>query len=147
MKSKQQPFEFHPLATDTKPSVPIVEGSVHAGFPCPVDDAYMQQPIDLNAELIKHPAASYIVRVVGDSMIDEGVEEGDLLVVDREMYPTEQNLTICMYNGEFALKRIVQQDGKLLLMSGNKKYKPIEVSNPNELSIFGVVTWVMKKKA
>ena len=145
--SKQPPFEFYPLATDTKPSVRMAEVPVHAGFPCPVDDAYMQQPIDLNAELIKHPAASYIVRVVGDSMIDEGVEEGDLLVVDREMYPTEQNLTICMYNGEFALKRIVQQDGKVLLMSGNKKYKPIEVSNPNDLSIFGVVTWVMKKKA
>jgi DNA polymerase V len=147
MPGKQSPFEFYPLATDTKPLVRMAEAPVHAGFPIPVDDAYMQQPIDLNVELIKHPAASYMVRVVGDSMIDEGVEEGDLLVVDREMYPTEQNLTICMYNGEFALKRIVQQDGKLFLMSGNKKYKPIEVSNPNELSIFGVVTWVMKKKA
>lgn len=107
----------------------------------------MQQPIDLNVELIKHPAASYIVRVVGDSMIDEGVEEGDLLVVDRELLPTDKNLSICMYNGEFALKRIVQQEGKVFLMAGNKKYKPIEVVNPNDLSIFGVVTWVMKKKA
>lgn len=144
---KQSPFEFYPLATDTKPSVPVVEGSVHAGFPCPVDDAYLQQPIDLNKELIKHAASSYLIRVVGDSMIDEGIEEGDLLVVDRALLPTEKNLSICMYNGEFALKRIVQQEGKVLLMSGNKKYKPIEVSNPSELSIFGVVTWVIKKKA
>ena len=144
---KKQIFEFYPLATDTKPLIGLANAPVHAGFLIPVDDAYMQQPIDLNVELIKHPAASYIVRVVGDSMIDEGVDEGDLLVVDRELLPTNKNLSICMYNGEFALKRIVQQDGKVLLMSGNKKYKPIEVDNPNELSIFGVVTWVMKKKA
>ena len=119
---------------------------VHAGFPCPVDDAYMQQPIDLNKELVKHPASSYLVRVVGDSMIDEGIEEGDLLVVDRSLFPSEKTLSICMFQGEFALKRIVQSNGRMLLMSGNPKYKPIEVTNPEELRVFGVVTWVMKKK-
>jgi len=145
--SKQSPFEFHPLATGTEPSVPIVDSAVHAGFPSPVDDAYMLQPIDLNKELIKHQATSYLVRVVGDSMIDEGVEEGDLLVVDRSLLPTDKNLTICMYNGEFALKRIVQSDGKIMLMSGNKKYKPIIVNENEDFRVFGVVTWVMKKKA
>ena len=144
--SKQQPFEFYPLATDTQPSIPVVDAAVHAGFPCPVDDAYMQQPIDLNKELVRHPASSYLVRVVGDSMIDEGVEEGDLLVVDRSLLPTEKTLTICMYKGEFALKRIVQTDGRVLLMSGNKKYKPIDVNVGEDLRVFGVVTWVMKKK-
>ncbi|MBO7477252.1 MAG: translesion error-prone DNA polymerase V autoproteolytic subunit [Salinivirgaceae bacterium] len=143
---KQSPFEFYPIATDTKPSVPIVEGTVHVGFPCPVDDAYMQQPIDLNAELIKHPASSYLVRVSGDSMIDEGVDDGDLLVVDRSLLPTEKTLSICMFRGEFALKRIVQSEGRVFLMAGNKKYKPIEVTNEEDLRVFGVVRWVIKKK-
>jgi DNA polymerase V len=119
---KKQIFEFYPLATDTKPSVPVVEGSVHAGFPCPVDDAYLQQPIDLNKELIKHAASSYLIRVVGDSMIDEGIEEGDLLVVDRALLPTEKTLSVCMFRGEFALKRIVQSEGRVSLMAGNKKF-------------------------
>ena len=140
-------FTFYPIATDTEPTIRIAEAPVHAGFPCPVDDAYMSQPIDLNKELIKHPASSYLVRVEGDSMIDEGVDCGDLLVVDRSLLPTEKNLTIVMYQGEFALKRIAQVDGKVYLMAGNSKYKPIEVGEEEELRIFGVVVWVMKKKA
>lgn len=146
MSSSNSQLEFFALATDTQPCVPIADVPVHAGFPCPVDDAYMSQPIDLNKELIKNPASSYLVRVIGDSMIDEGVEEGDLLVVDRSLLPTEKSLSIVMYDGEFALKRVVQKDGKVFLMPGNKKYKPIVIDDVSSLRIFGVVTWVMKKK-
>lgn len=146
MSSSNSQLEFFALATDTQPCVPIADVPVHAGFPCPVDDAYMSQPIDLNKELIKNPASSYLVRVIGDSMIDEGVEEGDLLVVDRSLLPTEKSLSIVMYDGEFALKRVVQKDGKVFLMAGNKKYKPIVIDDVSSLRIFGVVTWVMKKK-
>ena len=137
---------FFALATDTQPSVPIADIPVHAGFPCPVDDAYMSQPIDLNKELIKHPASTYLVRVEGDSMIDEGVDNGDLLVVDRSLLPTEKSLTVVMYDSEFALKRIVQRESKIFLMAGNAKYQPIEVNNAEDLRVFGVVVWVMKKK-
>ena len=139
-------LEFYSIATDTEPCVPVMESRVHAGFPCPVDDAYMSQPIDLNKELIKNPATSYIVRVIGDSMIDEGIDEGDLLVVDRSLYPAEKNITVCMVDGEFALKRIIQKDGQIYLKSGNPKYEPIHVQNPDKLQVFGVVRWVMKKK-
>jgi len=148
MSKKQSPFKFYPLATNTEPSVSIVEGFIHAGFPSPVDDAYLEPPIDLNKELIKHPATTYIVRVTGDSMIDEGIEDGDLLVVDKSKMPEKQSLSVCMYKGEFALKRIVQvEGGGLLLMSGNPKYKPIVVEDSEDLGVFGVVTWVMKKKS
>lgn len=143
---KKPPFKFYPLATDTKPLVPIVDGFIHAGFPCPVDDAYLEPPIDLNKELIKHPATTYLVRVMGDSMIDEGVEEGDLLVVDRDLLPTEKSLSVCMFRGEFALKRIVQTEGRIFLMAGNKKYKPIEVNEAEDLKVFGVVRFLIKKK-
>lgn len=145
-KAIKNKLTFYPLATDTQPSVPIAEAPVHAGFPCPVDDAYMSQPIDLNKELIKNPASTYLVRVEGDSMIDEGVDSGDLLVVDRSLFPTEKSLTVVMFDGEFALKRIVQKDGQLFLYAGNQNYKPIQVQNTEELRVFGVVTWVMKKK-
>lgn len=145
-QQKKPQLEFIPLATDTQPTIPMAEIPVHAGFPCPVDDAYMSQPIDLNKELIKHPASSYLVRVAGDSMIDEGIDEGDLLVVDRSLLPSEKNITVVMYAGEFALKRIVQKEDKIYLMPGNEKYAPIVVGDSSELRIFGVVTWVMKKK-
>ena len=143
--SKPQ-LEFYSIVTDTEPCIPVMESKVHAGFPCPVDDAYMSQPIDLNKELIKNPATSYIVRVIGDSMIEEGIDEGDLLVVDRSRYPAEKNIAVCMVDGEFALKRIVQKDGQIYLQSGNSKYKPIIIRNPDELQVFGVVRWVLKKK-
>jgi len=119
---KQSPFEFYPLATDTKPSVPMSEVPVHAGFPCPVDDAYMRQPINIIETFISNPASSYFVRVSGDSMIDEGIDDGDLLVVDRDLLPTEKTLSVCMFRGEFALKRIVQSEGRVSLMAGNKKF-------------------------
>lgn len=147
MDNKKHPeLVFYSIAKDTQPTIPVADIPVHAGFPCPVEDAYMSQPIDLNKELIKHPASSYLVRVVGDSMIEEGIDKGDLLIVDRSIFPTEKNISVIMYEGEFALKRVVQSEGKILLMTGNQKYQPIEVSSPEELRVFGVVAWVIKKK-
>lgn len=147
MDNKKHPeLVFYSIAKDTQPTIPVADIPVHAGFPCPVEDAYMSQPIDLNKELIKHPASSYLVRVVGDSMIEEGIDKGDLLIVDRSIFPTEKNISVIMYEGEFALKRVVQSEGKILLMPGNQKYQPIEVSSPEELRVFGVVAWVIKKK-
>lgn len=144
---KPSPFIFYSVATDTDTTVQMLdEALVHAGFPSPVDDAYISQPIDLNRELVTHPATSFILRVVGDSMIDEGIDDGDLIVVDRSLYPTEKNITVCMFEGEFAVKRIIQRDGKVYLLSGNPNYPPILVANPSELRVWGVVTWVMKKK-
>lgn len=146
-KNAKHEIELFHIATDSKPSVPIVENiDVHAGFPSPVDDAYLSQPIDLNKELIAHPATSFIVRVVGDSMIEEGIEQGDLLVVDRSLFPTEKKVCVVMYEEEFALKRVIQRGDSILLVPGNPNYKPIEVTDPDRLTVWGVVTWVMKKK-
>lgn len=144
---KKPQLEFHPIAFDAQTHVQMIEDAhVHAGFPSPVEDAYMSQPIDLNRELVTHPATTYIVKVVGDSMIEEGIDEGDMLVVDRSLFPTERSIAVCMLDGEFALKRIVQRDGRLMLFSGNSVYPPIEVENPADLRVWGVVQWVLKKK-
>ena len=146
MNKKRQELEFFAIAKDSVPSIPIATVEVHAGFPCPVDDAYMSQPIDLNKELIKHPASSYLVRVAGDSMCEEGIDEGDLLVVDRSTLPSERNISVVMYAGEFALKRIVNKGDKIYLMAGNSHYAPIIVDDASELRVFGVVEWIIKKK-
>lgn len=143
----EQKTTINPIATETEPSVSIVDAQrVHAGFPSPVDAAYQEQPIDLNKELISHPASTYIVCVVGDSMIEEGIESGDLVVVDRSLTPSARNVSMVAIDGEWALKRIEVANGTVYLMPGNPKYKPIKVENPELLSVFGVVTWVMKKK-
>ena len=145
MEEKRK-LEIYPIAQESEASVSFVDMSVHAGFPVPVDAAYQQQPIDLNKELIAHPASTYLVRVVGDSMIEEGIESGDLIVVDRSLIPTAKNVSMVAIDGEWALKRIEQANGRIYLMPGNPKYRPIPVENPELLSVFGVVTWIMKKK-
>ena len=147
MRKKRPELEFYPAVEQSDVTVPYIEtAKVHAGFPSPVDTAYLNQPIDLNKELIRNPSTSFIVKVVGNSMIDEGIEEGDMLVVDRSLFPTERSIAVVALDGEFAVKRIVQRDGKVLLLSGNPDYPPIEVSEGADLRIWGVVCWVMKKK-
>ena len=79
-------------------------------------------------------------------MIDEGIDSGDLLLVDRSLYPSQKDLTICMVNDEFCVKRIVQRGDKVFLKSGNRKYPPIEVTPLMNLTVWGVVTWVLKRK-
>lgn len=140
-------LEFYPIEKHSKKRVSIVDASeVHAGFPSPVQDAYLNPPIDLNQELVTHPATTFVVRVVGDSMVEEGIDSGDLLLVDRSLYPSQKDLTVCMVNDEFCIKRIVQRGNKVFLKSGNRKYPPIEVFPSMNLTIWGVVTWVLKKK-
>lgn len=148
MKRIKKPLlEFYPAVEQGAPVAQLIsEAEVHAGFPSPVDEAYRSQPIDLNEELIKSPATTYIVKVVGDSMIEEGIDQGDMLVVDRSLFPTERNIAVCMLGGEFCLKRIVQKDGKTYLYSGNQAYPPIEVPQDAELRVWGVVQWVLKRK-
>ncbi len=148
MQQKKKPtLEFFPIEMNSQLRIQTVGAAdVHAGFPSPVQDAYLKQPIDLNKELVDHPATTFIVRVAGDSMIDEGIDSGDLLLVDRSLYPSQKNLTICMVDGEFCVKRIVQRGNKVLLRSGNRKYPPIEVTDRNDFTIWGVVTWVLKRK-
>lgn len=147
MKETKPQIENYHVVSDSEVRAQLIEeAEVHAGFPSPVQAAYRSQPIDLNKELIDNPATTYIMRVAGVSMIDEGIDEGDMIVVDRSLFPTEHNLAVIMLDDEFAVKRIVQREGKVFLVSGNKDYPPIEVRNPEELRVWGVVRWVMKKK-
>lgn len=117
---------------------------VHAGFPSPATD-YMTQAIDLNKELVRHPAATFYGRVVGDSMIDAGVEEGDILVIDKALDARDGDMAVCFIDGEFALKHIRFKDGSLSLHPANDRYPVIEVKEGSDFIMWGVVTYIIKK--
>lgn len=122
----------------------MAQEGIHAGFPSPAAD-YMTQAIDLNRELVKHPAATFYGRVVGDSMIDAGVEDGDILVIDKALDARDGDMAVCFVDGEFTLKHLRMKDGKLSLVQANDRYPVIEIGEGSDFKMWGVVTYVIKK--
>lgn len=124
--------------------IPLAESGVHAGFPSPADD-FLEGSLDLNSLVIRHPEATFFARVEGDSMKDEGIVEGDILVVDKSIEPYDGCLAVAFVDGEFTLKRVRMEPDKILLVPANPKYKVIEIFPDNEFSVWGVVRYVVKK--
>jgi DNA polymerase V len=122
----------------------LAEEGVSAGFPSPADD-FKETRISLDRELVKNKEATFYARVSGDSMIGAGLDDGDLLVIDRSKNPENGKIVICLVDREFTVKRIKKENNILYLMPENKKYKPIELKEENELIIWGVVEYVIKK--
>jgi len=123
-------------------ALPLVLELVPAGFPSPADD-YIEGGLDLNQHLIKHPAATFFVRVTGDSMIGAGIHSGDLLVVDRALHPADGNVVIAAVNGELTVKRLRKKNGTLLLVAENSAYSPLTISEGTAFEVWGVVTNVI----
>ena len=117
--------------------IPYFLNRVRVGWPSPADD-YVERPIDLNEYLIKNPAATYFVRVSGDSMIDAYIGDGAILVVDRSVEPKHKSIVIAAINGSYACKRLLTKP-KVCLASENSKYAPIFIKENEELEIAGVV--------
>ena len=122
----------------------MAQDGIHAGFPSPATD-YMTQAIDLNKELVKHPAATFYGRVVGDSMIDAGVDEGDILVIDKSLEARDGDMAVCFVDGEFTLKYIHIQEGGIVLKPANPKYPEIVITEGVDFKMWGVVTYIIKK--
>ena len=122
----------------------IAEEGVSAGFPSPADD-FKENRISLDKELVKNKEATFYARVSGDSMIGAGLENGDLLVIDRSLNPENGKIAICLLDGEFTVKRIKKERSRLYLVPENKKYEQIELKDGNELIIWGIVEYVIKK--
>lgn len=118
-------------------------GSIAAGFPSPADD-YDFERIDLNKILIKNPEATFYARVKGRSMKSD-FEEGDLLVIDRSLEWSNNRIALCFINGEFTLKRIKMEGGKCYLVPSNSDFPIIEATDDNEVMLWGVVTYSIKK--
>jgi DNA polymerase V len=135
-------MDIYSAETETELKLPLME-AVSAGFPSPATD-FIDLTIDLNRHLIKHPSATYYARVKGESMRDAGINDGDLLIVDKSIDPTDGKIAICYIDGEFTLKRIKIDQNGIWLMPANDRFKPIRIEQDNTLVIWGIVTFVIK---
>ena len=122
----------------------LVEQGISAGFPSPADD-FKEIRISLDKELVKNKESTFYARVSGDSMLNAGLSDGDLIIIDRSLNPEDGKIAVCFLDGEFTVKRIKKEKDRVYLVPENKKYKPIEVNEDNELIIWGVVEYVIKK--
>lgn len=129
---------------DNSTEIPLSDERVAAGFPSPAED-YASMSLDLNRELIKNPASTFYARVSGLSMVDEGINDGDLLVIDKSIVPFDGCLAVCYIDGEFTIKRFEKHNGYGLLVPANKEFKPIKVTADNDFCIWGIVTYIIKK--
>jgi DNA polymerase V len=125
--------------SSTRHKHPLFKSGVSAGFPSPAAD-YEEGKLDLNRHLVRNPAATFFVRVNGDSMIGAGVHTGDLLVVDRSLEPADKSVVIAVVNGELTVKRIRMRKGKITLEPENEHYPTQQITECVEFEVWGVVT-------
>jgi DNA polymerase V len=140
---KNKQLEFFSAETSTKLKLPLADG-VSAGFPSPAEE-YMDLSLDINKDLITHPNATFYARVKGNSMKDVGINNGDILVIDKSLEPASGKKAVCYIDGEFTLKTIQIKKDEIWLMPANTEYKPIHVTPENEFLIWGIVTFVIHK--
>ena len=133
---------YSPSGPGQMASLPLFGDLVPCGFPSPAQD-YVEQRIDLNKLVIRHPSATYFVRAAGDSMSGAGIGNGDLLVVDSAKTAQHGDIVIAAVDGEFTVKRL-QTHPSVMLIPENPSYRPIQFSGEDSLDIFGVVTHILK---
>ena len=134
---------FKPAEEQTH-DIPMANTGVSAGFPSPADD-FKELRISIDQEVVKNEEATFYARVAGQSMQGAGLDDGDLLVIDRSKEPLDNAIAVCFIDGEFTVKRLKVEAECVYLMAENPKYPPIRVTEDNELIIWGVVTYVVKK--
>ncbi len=125
-----------------KQTCPLYASSVKAGFPSPAED-YAEQHLDLNTHFIAHPAATFFLRVSGDSMIDAGIFNGDMLIVDRSLEPSNGKIVIAAVNGDLTVKRLSKTKDGIFLVAENSHYPPIALTESDHIQIWGVVVYTI----
>lgn len=126
--------------------LPYFDLRVTAGFPVPLDNDEKSQDIELLSMLCPHPEASYLIRVKGDSMIDAGIFSGDIVIVDKSRRnPSPKDIAVCELNGEYTLKRFVEENGQGWLVPANPDYPRFPVTKDDDFSIWGTVTYIIHK--
>jgi DNA polymerase V len=138
------PLQIFKPTRGTYLPLPVFLAGVSAGFPSPADD-YIEKRLDINELIVKHPEATFFVRVEGNSMQDAGILSGDLLVVDRSLEPTHGKIVVAVVNGEFTVKRIHVGPKGIILMPENENYSPIEITPESDFQVWGVVTYVVHR--
>ena len=122
--------------------IPLTSSTVNAGFPSPAQD-YIECQLDISKKIIKNPSSTFLVRAKGNSMIEKGIQDGDILVVDKSLEAKNNSVVIAYIDGEFTVKRFVKKKDKVILYPANDEYKPIEVTSENDFLVWGVVTYVL----
>ena len=140
--SKHKNFDLFSVIKNTQINTQVFLDKISAGFPSPATD-YMENKLDLNEYLIKHPAATFIVKTSGSSMIDADIYSGDLLIVDKSLTPRNNNIVIASIFGDLTVKKIKKKDKSFFLVSANEDYPSIEVKEEMECFIWGVVTYII----
>ena len=141
--TKQKLSFFHP-DQDHQKSLHFAQEGISAGFPSPADD-FKELRISIDQEVVRNEEATFYARVSGQSMQGAGLDDGDLLVIDRSLEPQHDKIAVCYIDGEFTVKRLKVAAEGIFLMPENPNYKPIKMNEENELIIWGIVTYVVKK--
>lgn len=144
MKQSNKALVFFKPNQDNIKEIPLAHTGVSAGFPSPADD-FKELRISIDQEVVKNEEATFYARVDGQSMHGAGLDDGDLLVIDRSREPEDNAIAVCFIDGEFTVKRLKVEVECIFLMPENPNYKPIKVTEDNQLIIWGVVTYVVKK--
>ena len=134
-----------PFALDVTEGVELdMLGEVRAGFPSPADEEPTEK-LDLIKLLVRHPSSTFFFRIGGTSMVDAEMDEGDIVIVDRSIEPYNGCSAVCYIDGEFTVKRVERHDDHTLLIAANPKFKPLRITPDNNFTIWGVVTYVIKR--
>ena len=144
LKSDGSVSEIFSFENGSAIEIPLLGTKVSAGFPSPAQD-YIEATLDLNQLLIKHPIATYFIKVEGFSMVEAGINPGDLLIVDRALAAENNKIVIAVLDGELTVKRLKITEGMYWLFPENKEYEPIPILEENDFSVWGVVTYVIHK--
>lgn len=137
-------LDIRPATGNSSLELPFADGGVHAGFPSPAQDC-MENAIDLNRDLVRHPESTFYARVVGDSMIDADLNEGDILVIDKSLTPRDGCIAVCVLDGEFTVKQLRLYADHVVLQPANEAYPPIRVAEGDRFSVWGIVTYAIKR--
>ena len=129
-------------------ALPLFTSRLKAGFPSPADD-YIEEKIDLNKYLVQHPAATFLVRIQGDSMTGIGIFPNDIVVVDRSLITSDikgmhNKVVLAVLDGEFTIKRLCVKGKSVTLLPENDKYDPIPISEGSDFTIWGVVNHTIR---
>ena len=127
---------------DGAKGLPLMLSAVPCDFPSPAED-YVERSLNLHEHYVKNPASTFFMRTIGDSMNGAGIFSGDLLIVDRSLQARNGRVVIAVVNGELTVKRLIRQNGCTLLMPENPDFKPLDISEHEDVTIWGVVTEVI----
>lgn len=136
-------LKLYKVSMETALKLPMYSSSVSAGFPSPAED-FVEKELDLNEFMISHPAATFFVKVKGDSMMGAQISDGDILVVDRSQEPRNNSIVVAFVDGDFLVKRILKKKDNLYLIPENPKFTPIRITVEMDFKIWGVVTFIIK---